>query len=208
MKASRATAATAVFVAKSIATALIVAIPLLGVWAGSSLARYEDGPLWVALVAGLVAFPVAPLTWEAYARWRRSRRPKARPPILTTWDRLIVRTFVINALLVGALAGWPTATFNALSTRGDWFLEDNHGETAESVRTGLLSTADGLAFLYEAAHENQFADDAPSEDEDVRVGETIGGSWRRRCGGGAVLGGSGRWEPSRDGSERTGGALP
>src|SRR5690606_30902274 len=72
---------------KTCAWALVVAVPLLGVWAGSSLAVYADGPIWAAIVAGLCAFPLLPLAWEGFASLRRARKDKPSPRFLTFADR-------------------------------------------------------------------------------------------------------------------------
>lgn len=41
--------------------AIVVVVPALGVWVGSSLAAYLNGPVWLACLAGLLLFPVLPL---------------------------------------------------------------------------------------------------------------------------------------------------
>jgi transglutaminase-like putative cysteine protease len=149
-------------VVKAVATIAVVGIPAIGVWAGSSIASFQNGPIWAAVLAGLLMFPLLPLGWDALSELRRRRRAArskgtARPRVLTFWDRLIVRTFVLSStfLLVFVLA-WPSTIFTALSTRGDWMLDGRHGPTAEWLRGALLSTADGLAFLYEASEDNPF----------------------------------------------------
>lgn len=140
---------------KGAAFALMLAIPLLGVWAASSLAAYWNGPIEATIAAGLLLFPGLPLAWEGGAAWRRRRARDKRESILTFGDRMILRTLALNgAFLAAFLLAWPEAIFTALSTRGDWFLE--HVEGSSGARAAVLSTADGLAWLYEAAHENPY----------------------------------------------------
>lgn len=155
---------------KVVATLVVVAIPLLGVWAGSSLAAYANGPIWVTILAGLAAFPLLPLAWDGSAELRRRRRDKQRERILTFWDRLIVRTFVLNLVFLGVfLAAAPGTIFTALSTRGDWMLEGQQGATAQSVRSWLLGAADGFAWLYESTEDNPFAEYADEGDTPTPV---------------------------------------
>ena len=45
----------AILLLKILATLVIVAMPTLGVWVGSSMAAYLNGPLWAAVLAGLTA---------------------------------------------------------------------------------------------------------------------------------------------------------
>lgn len=153
-----------VLVLKTIAWAIVIAVPLLGVWAGSSLAVYWDQPIGAALVAGLCAFPLLPLAWEGVSALRRSRREKPPARVLTFADRLIVRTFVLNFVFLAAfLALWPVPIFEALASRGDWMLQGRTDERSESIRAGLLALADGMSWLYEAAKEdNPYEDEAPA----------------------------------------------
>lgn len=140
---------------KACAWALVITVPLLGVWAGSSLAVYADGPIWAAIVAGLCAFPVLPLAWEGFAAIRARRKEKPGPRFLTFADRLIVRTFVLNfVFLAGFLALLPVPIFEALATRGDWMLEGREDPTSTSIRAALLGAADRMVWLYEAAQED------------------------------------------------------
>lgn len=142
---------------KVLATAVVVAVPVLGVWAGTSLAAYQNGPVWVAIVAGVVMFPVLPLVWDGWAQWRRSRKGEPAKRILTFWDRVVVRTFVLNlAFLAAFLALWPQTIFTAVSTRGDWMLEEWQDETGEEVREEVLAFADRLSWLYEASQDNPY----------------------------------------------------
>ena len=144
-------------VAKIAITALVIAIPLLGIWTASSLAAFGGGSTGWAIGVGLIAFPVLPLLWDGIAQWRRE---KDAPRILKAWDRLVLRTFVVNLVFLGALLSFgPQALFTALSTRGDWMLDGREGETIASVRGALLETADGLEWLYDSFDEgNEFAE--------------------------------------------------
>lgn len=143
---------------KGVATALAVATPLLGVWVASSLASYANGPLWLAALAGLLLFPLLPLGWELVASLLRRRRKVVKEHILTTSDRVILRTILSSLLFLGALlALWPEVGFTALQTRGDWMLEGVEASWAPPVRRGLFSTADRLEWLYLLSHEDEFA---------------------------------------------------
>jgi len=138
---------------------LVYGMPLLGFWVASSLAAYRGGATWLPLVVGLVAFPVAPLAWDAFAEYRRRRRGGGKERILTFGDRLLLRTFAITfTLLVVLLAARPELAFVALSTRGDWMFDDRRGGIAEKSRRALFAAAQGLEWLYLLAHENRFAE--------------------------------------------------
>lgn len=136
-----------------------LSIPLLGIWAGSSLAAFAGGSVWVAILAGLLAFPTLPLVWEAVARRRRANKT-ARPALLKTWDRMVLRTLAVNIVFLGVVLTFgPQTLFTALATRGDWMLDGREGDASEALRGGLLRTADGLEWLYDFFDEdNEFAD--------------------------------------------------
>ena len=128
---------------------LILVIPLLGFWLASSLAVYFNGPMWLAIGAGLFFFPILPLAWDAWSNVRR--RKSAAPPKrrLTNLGRIMMRVLVVNLLLIGGLlAFYPQGSFKALSTRGDWMLEGRTGTIANGTRTALFFTADRLEWLY------------------------------------------------------------
>lgn len=142
-------------------SALVLAVVLTGVWVASSWAAYQGGSVgWVCL-AGLLAFPLLPLTWDVVAR----RRKRGRPAILTLWDRLVLRTLALNLAFVGILL-WvsPSTAFTALSARGDWFLDEVEPSTADVLRPWVLGTADTMAWLYESDHRNVYREIAKRED--------------------------------------------
>ncbi|MCA9629342.1 MAG: hypothetical protein KC766_16825 [Myxococcales bacterium] len=163
--------------------ALVILLPLLGVWLGSSIAAYLNGPRWLAFAAGVLLFPVGPWVWERLAERRRARREKARADlrgkerILTRGDRWVLRTLALNALFLTVLAAWyPTQAFAALATRGDWFVEGSSGDFADGVRSFKLVAADGLEFLYDAAHDNPFrvGEEEGQFVEDPEAGQQLG----------------------------------
>src|SRR4029453_19503414 len=126
--------------------------PALGAWAASSLAAYKNGPVSLAASAGLLLFPGLPVAGEAWAAARRARKQVAATPWLTLWDRLALRTLFVNLLFLAALiVRFPDATFAALSTRGDWFIEGRHGAGAERLRQGLFTAARGPRGVYRPA---------------------------------------------------------
>ncbi|MFY0533075.1 transglutaminase domain-containing protein [Nannocystis pusilla] len=145
---------------RAIWAAVVVVAPALGVWVASSLAAYRNGPVWLVCAAGLLLFPIVPVAWDMLSELLRRRRAHRRDRrVLTTWDRIVLRTLVVNlAVLTALLWSRPEAVFTAISTRGDWFLEGAEHPLAGRARAGLLQAADGLQWLYEAAHDNQYAE--------------------------------------------------
>ena len=136
---------------------LMIAIPAVGVWVSSSLAVYANRSIALPLLAGLLMFPVLPLLWEAFAAWRHRRKGTSSGRVLTTFDRLILRTVVLNGLCIGVLlCAYPQTAFTALSTRGDWMLAGAQGPRATRVRRGLFRAADTLQWIYDAARENPY----------------------------------------------------
>lgn len=134
----------------------VVALPVAGVWLASSLAVYLSGPFWLACLAGFLFFPLGPVAWEAWSRWRTRDRDIRR--YLTTGDRVLLRTLAVNLIWVtGLLVAFPRASFEALCTHGDWMLEGRSGRSVETIRSGLLGAAAGLEFLYDAADTDPFA---------------------------------------------------
>jgi transglutaminase-like putative cysteine protease len=151
---------------------LVLLVTLAGVWLSSSLAAYLNGPMWLACVLGLLAFPILPLGWEAWARMRRAKREHARTPFFTVWDRIVLRTLAINLLIVGVLlARWPATAFAALATRGDWFLEGRTSREAAGLRVVLFRAAGGLGWLYGATHRNPYDDYLARSKADQGEGE-------------------------------------
>jgi Transglutaminase-like superfamily len=160
---------------------LVICTPLIGVWVASSLATYLNGPVWAAVVAGVALFPGLPLLWDWLGEFRRGRRDKKRKAdrskkgldyapgarFLTFFDRLILRTLIINvAFIAGLLASYPEKGFEALATRGDWMLEGRKDATSEAIRERMFWAAEKLAWLYQAARDNpfeQFIDEDASE---------------------------------------------
>jgi hypothetical protein len=158
---------------KALFWALVVLLPLLGAWIGSSLAAYRNGPVWVPIVCAAVAFPVLPVAWDVLGEWRRRRGTTrsdkagkgAAPParrFLTMGDRLILRTMAVNLVFLAILFAWfPKHVFTALSTRGDWFLDGSTASWANGMRQKLFAAADQLEWLWELTHDNPFDDDQP-----------------------------------------------
>ena len=173
--------------------AFVVSIPLLSFWIASSLATYLNGPFWLPIVAGVAAFPLLPLLWEGISAYRFNKKVtraqeddrEAPERILKFSDRFILRTLVVNIAFLAAIFSWfPQDTFTALSTRGDWMLEQQEGEWVEPTRQTLFQMASALEILYSATRDNPFekyADDdddtpdpTPTPDPDDDSGETDG----------------------------------
>jgi len=142
---------------KLVAIFAMITLPLCGVWVASSLAALRRGPVWLTLLAGLLLFPIVPAIWELHGAWRRSRRQNPTPRVLSTTDRLVLRTLALNmSFLAALLATRPSAAFMALSARGDWMLDGHHAPTAQAARAALFSVAGRLEWLWSAAHDNPF----------------------------------------------------
>ena len=161
--------------------ALVIALPLLGVWLASSLASYLNGPRWLAVAAGVALFPGLPVLWDRVAEWRRGRRAARdkrvadKPRVLTTGDRLVLRTLAINLSFLALLCAWyPAQAFAALATRGDWFVEGQSPERVRQVRAFASTAAGGLEFLYAAAHDNPFRQE--TTDDPLSEAPTAGSS--------------------------------
>ena len=154
---------------KIVCAGFAVAIPLLAVWLASSLAAYRNGPVWLAILCGLLVLLI-PLLWDGLSRWRTSRGRALRARVLrsealrpkdglTFADRFIVRTVVVSLLFLGVLiVRSPQTAFAALSTRGDWFLDGREGPAVDRARAVLFTAADRLQWLYNALNDNPYED--------------------------------------------------
>lgn len=137
--------------------AVVVLVPAAGVWVASSLAVYQGGPTWLAVVSGALLFPVLPLLWERWAEARRRRKAVEGKRLLGFGGRLVARTLAVNLLFLALLLGlYPAASFAALSARGDWFLEGRTGDLAVVARAVLFRTAGALEGLYRTVRKNRF----------------------------------------------------
>jgi hypothetical protein len=151
-------------VVRGVWIAAMAAAPLFGFWLASSLAAYNNASQWLALLVGLGLFPILPLSWEAFAQWRRSRKP-GKPPILTRLDRLVLRTLIVNALFVGGMLGFARQTaLRAVAMRGDWMFDGHDGGVADTFRGGLLWLADRLDH-HEVEQQFGTSDQPPPEAE-------------------------------------------
>src|SRR5512147_1643023 len=74
--------------------ALSIATPLLAMSIASSLAAYRGASVAWTIVAGLAAWPVVPIAWELFGRWRA--RGAAKPPTLTMFDRFVLRSLAVG----------------------------------------------------------------------------------------------------------------
>lgn len=149
--------------------------PLLGVWLGSSLVSFYGLRAELALTAGVLLFPILPLLWElrATSAWNRKEAAARRQGLatkrwLTGFERLVLRTMVVNLVFLGGLLGYfPKVAFAALATRGDWFLQDKQDEQSVMLRSILQRGASGLEWLHRLANPNPYkkpGDDVPVPD--------------------------------------------
>jgi transglutaminase-like putative cysteine protease len=145
---------------------LMVLTPLFGFWLASSLAAYENASQWLALLVGLLLFPIVPVGWDLVFAWRRRTRPPAKA-ILTRLDRLVLRTLLINGLFLGGMM-WraPETAFRAIAVRGDWILDGYDGPIASSVRGFLLGIADRFERRWHKADDAYGTSDKPPDPVD------------------------------------------
>jgi len=158
----------------------VLCVPVAGIWIASSLAAYHNGPTWLAIAVALLFFPVLPLTWEAWSARRRSRKKERKKGgsffddmasrrrterALTFGDRLLMRTLSLNLVFVlGLLALSPRTAFNALTARGDWFLDDIEQSWVPAARLAILRGADKAEWLANLQEPNPWADgEEPTE---------------------------------------------
>src|SRR5688572_10898036 len=141
-----------------------VVTPLLGVWLASSLIAFHGGPRELALLGGVLLFPVLPVLWEIRAtrKWKAAiaaRRQLVGTPKrkLDVVYRLVFRTLALNVLFIAVLAIWfPKVAFTALATRGDWFVGEGDGDGSRIARKVAFSAAAGLEWLHELANPNPY----------------------------------------------------
>ncbi|MBP6832188.1 MAG: transglutaminase [Deltaproteobacteria bacterium] len=156
--------------------ALVVVAPLTAAWVASSLAAHAGASTRLALASALLVFPVVPLLWEAFAAWRRARRPATRR-FLTLSDRLVMRTLAVSFVFVGALlARNPQRAFEALNGRGDWMLDGRHDRRAETARRTLFWVAAKSAWLHHLADAPPPRPQPLPEREVARVAPTPSGT--------------------------------
>lgn len=152
----------------------MIAAPLFGFWLASSLAAYNNASQWLALLVGLLLFPIVPVGWEAFYAWRRSRKKVPPKQILTRLDRLVLRTLIVNALFVGGMLGFARQTaLHAVAQRGDWMFDGYSGTVAETFRGWLLDMADHMD-THMQAQSFGTSDLPPPEPERVSTQSTSG----------------------------------
>lgn len=139
----------------------VILVPLLGVWVASSMMAYQNGPIWAIILIGALLFPIFPLLWELRAHTKYRRKIKdvedPKPRLLSFWDRMTLRTLVLNGVfLAGLLSLFPQKGFTAISARGDWMLQNNQEEEAETARSILFASAEKLEWLYKLSMDNPY----------------------------------------------------
>ncbi|HEU5056519.1 MAG TPA: hypothetical protein VFU21_08330 [Kofleriaceae bacterium] len=83
---------------------------------------------WLALAAGLAAFPVVPLVWHLLAERRRARAEGAKSS-LTRSDRFALRLIAVALVaVVPFLVLAPGSTWGAVKRQATWFLHWGGGD--------------------------------------------------------------------------------
>lgn len=149
--------------ASLLSAVVLIALPTLTVWLGSSLVAYHGGPRELSLALGVFLFPVLPVLWEwrATRAWNaklaRRRQLVGKPKrLLSGFTRLALRTLFICLVFIGGMVSqFPKITFAALATRGDWFLTP--GDAGEPYRSIVFVVAQQLEGLHRLANPNPYA---------------------------------------------------
>lgn len=161
-RATRVGAFIVLHLFRAIWVATMVLTPLFGFWLASSLAAYQNATQWLALLVGLLLFPLVPVGWELFYAWRRSKQEAPKKAILTRLDRLVLRTLLVNGAFLAITLWMAHATaFRAIAVRGDWMLDGHHGPIATTVRGWLLAFADRLDEKRASDHGYGKSDKAP-----------------------------------------------
>ncbi len=97
-------------------------------------------PRWLALAAGLTAFPLAPVVWHLVAERRRARA--AVKSSLTSRDRFLLRLVAVALVAVVPLVVFARGqTWTALKEHSTWFLHwgGGGGDDPGAWQTGPAS---------------------------------------------------------------------
>ena len=154
----------------------MVLTPLFGFWLASSLAAYSNASQAIALLVGLLLFPILPVGWDLLFLWRRTRKGvEPTKAILTRIDRLVLRTLLINGLFLGGMLWFaPQTAFRAIAVRGDWMLDGHDGPIANAIRGRLLGFADRFERRWHRDDNlHGESDKAPPEVRDTETPEII-----------------------------------
>jgi len=156
----------------------MVLTPAFGFWLASSLAAYENASQWLALLVGLLLFPLLPVGWDLIHVWRRNRQTVPRKQILTRLDRLVLRTLLVNGVFLAVMM-WqaPQLSFRALAVRGDWIVDGCDNIVCAKLRGGILWLADRFEGRW---HEDAAGDDYGASDippEEIVAAPELPGGW-------------------------------
>ena len=154
--------------------AVVLGIPLAGMWLASSMAALLNGPVWLTVLGGALLFPILPLAWDGFATWRKRKRVARRKSSSSFLDdlssskrsvpvpfidRLMMRTLLLNALFLGGLLSQSPATAaSALTARGDWMLDGVETPWVADARAVIFAIADTTERLAESEADNPYAD--------------------------------------------------
>lgn len=155
---------------KSIWLASMVLVPLVGMWLSSSLAAYYNSSIAMCIAFGLLLFPVIPFAWDQFYLWRQAKKGEASKRILTTADRLVLRTLSINLVfIVGILSIAPMSAFRSSSTRGDWMFDGHDGPISNGARSFIFGLAEMLEGRWDPGESVYGESDEGPEEPDSRV---------------------------------------
>jgi hypothetical protein len=143
---------------------------------------------WMALAAGLLAFPVVPLAWHFLAERRRARA-EGKKSSLTRGDRFVVKLIAVAVVVLAPLLVFsPGGTWGAVKRHPTWFLhwgggggddpggwETPSGDpiTGDARLTGYLpDDAEAVVWLratreFLASMQKQFGGEVDKEDPDA-----------------------------------------
>lgn len=89
----------------------------------SAYAYFRGAPWWLALAAGLLVFPIAPVAWHVLSERKAKRAEKPKPRKTKGIERLLFRTIVVAVIAIGGLIAVARGrVWTALKHDALWFI--------------------------------------------------------------------------------------
>lgn len=144
---------------------LALVLAIMTAWLVSSLAVHFNGPDWLPWLAGGMIFPIMPIFWSLESLVNEIRaedkltpeqlEKQSRKKEVGFMPRLALNTFTLSmTVLLTLMLMFPQESFTALTTRGDWMLDQRRETWVSPARVNVLHFASRLESVYQQAWEN------------------------------------------------------